>query len=373
MSESTARDPASGAAESPRRYVIRPYRTGDFDRIRALYRACFSIELDGPDWAWKFDAALTDPQPAFHVAACGADLVGVYPTRSLRVQVGDTVRVLTQAQDVCVHPQHRGGAVLKGLFKANEATERGAGVPFLFGFPTADHMKVGIRIFKYIDMFHLIVWFRPLTRGIGLQARLPAAALRAPAYALGARLQALRTPRLAFAGGDTVRIADMASFNHAADDLWELVRSRYCFAVVRDAAHLNWRYVARPGGRFRILGAWHGDRLAGYCVYRDNMVRPDCWRVGALMDLLAVEPAVARELAQVALDRMRAARCGYAVALAHPDSQVAPVLREAGFEPDPGMGEVHVATRCYADGLDLTTYQRPAEWLLNYGDTDHLG
>jgi hypothetical protein len=367
----SAESQSAGTAPAPRRSTFRPYRPADFERIRKLYQACFAIDMDAAVWAWKFDTVLTDPQPAFHVAESGDELVGTYPTRALRFQFGDQLRVVTQAQDVCVHPQHRGGTILRGIFRANINSESQAGVPFLFGFPNPEHLKVGVRIFNYIGIFPLSVWFRPLTRGIGLQNRAPW--LRGAAYGLGARLQRRRTPDRPPPPGDRTSIVDLARFDAAVDGLWQRVRAQFHFAVVRDAAYLNWRYADRPGGLFHCLGAVRDGQLTGYCVYRDNLVRPDCWRVGAVMDLVAADPATAGQLTQAALTRMQAARCGFALAMAHPASAAAAALVATGFAPDPDARNIIATIRPYEAGLDIPLLQQPERWLLNYGDTDHMG
>jgi hypothetical protein len=365
-------DPAK-ASKGHTPFNVRPYHAQDVIKALQLYQTCFSIQLDQAEWTWKFESPLTDSQPSFHLAEAGGELVGLFPTRTLRLQLDNRVQVVTQAQDVCIHPDYRGGAILRALFQANEASERRAGIPFLFGFPTGDHMKVGSRIFGYREMFRLLVWRRPLVRGIRLQARLRSQWLREKAYTAGVIFQKLRTPPKSLLSGETVQMVDLVQFDESIDCLWNQVRSQIRFAVVRDAAYLTWRYMKRPGKLFQVLGAIRDGRVVGYCIFRDDLVRPGCWRVGVLMDLVATDLMAAIYLVEAALTRMRAARCGYVLALAHPESPTAPILAATGFTPDLSAGDVIFACRPYDASLDLSSLQQPADWLLTYGDTDHMG
>jgi hypothetical protein len=307
----------------------------------------------------------------FGVAEADGRLVGLYPTRAVRLQMGETVRVAVQCEDVCIHPDYRGVAIMQALLRASE---RGlpASVALGFGFPTAAHMRFGGRVLGYVEMFHLQVWHRRLARGLRVQARLRADWARRVAYAGGAFLRNLRDLRQAEMSDRTVRVADLRQFD-AADGLWERVRRGLRSAVVRDAAYLTWRYLERPGRPFRVLGAIRHGRLDGYCVFRDDLVRPDGFRAGALMDLVATDTAAARRLVEAALGRMRAARCGYALALAHAAFVTAPTLAAAGFAPDPAEEMVSVCAKSYAPDLDVKALREPGDWLLAYGDTDHLG
>jgi len=276
-----------------------------------------------------------------------------------------------QCQETCVHPAHRGGAMLRGLFRCAEQAWRDAGVPFAFGFPTEEHMKLGGRLLRYREMFRLQVWRLSLTRGLRLQARLRPGCLRRLVYQAGALLSQIDRPAARSQSG-VPGIADLRRFDASVDQLWQQLRTRIPCTVVRDAAYLNWRYVERPGRPFTVLGATRDGGLDGYCVFRDDLIRSDGWQAGAVFDLLAMDQPTASALLRAALRRMRAAGCAYALALTHPQFQIAPVLSAAGFAPEPAQTVIFCG-KVYKPDLDIETLRRPADWLLSYGDTDHLG
>lgn len=356
-----------------RSFSLRQYKADDVAEAVRLYRLCFQVERSPAVWEWKYGDTAANPQVPFHVAGAEAGLVGLYPTRTVRMQLDETVRLVPQCHDVCVHPDWRGGRIVRGLLEANEAVWRRSGAPFAYGFPTEAHRKYGGRTMGYIEMFPLLVWRRPLTRGLRLQAVLHAEWARKAVYAAGALWRDVTAERRPKAAGGDVLVVPLASFDDSVDQLWERVRSQVRFAVVRDAAYLRWRYLDAPGRPFRILGATRRDRLEGYCVFRDDLARPESCTAGAVMDLVATDPATAGGLLEETLAGMRKARCSYALALAHPKSPSASILADAGFEPEPGQEPVVFIFKSYRPGFDSEPLKQPANWLLTYGDTDHAG
>jgi hypothetical protein len=60
----------------------------------------------------------------------------------------------------------------------------------------------------------------------------------------------------------------VAQFDSRADLAAEARRSSFTIQRVRDAAHLNWRYVACPELDYHIVLAEAGEALLGYIVIR---------------------------------------------------------------------------------------------------------
>src|SRR6185436_6174359 len=66
--------------------------------------------------------------------------------------------------------------------------------------------------------------------------------------------------------------------------LWERLRDRFTFAVRRDAAYLNWKYILAPHVRYVIAALRRDGEAAGYAVYRH--VQEPRGRVTLLVDFL---------------------------------------------------------------------------------------
>ena len=67
--------------------------------------------------------------------------------------------------------------------------------------------------------------------------------------------------------------------------LWERVKSKFAFAVRRDAAYLHWKYIQPPHVRYLVGVLERGPEIAGYVVYRH--VQEPRGRVTLLVDFFA--------------------------------------------------------------------------------------
>jgi hypothetical protein len=85
--------------------------------------------------------------------------------------------------------------------------------------------------------------------------------------------------------GGEVRL--IQRFDNSFTQLWDSLAARFDFAVRRDAAYLNWKFVAAPHIRYLIASLRRDDRNVGYAVYRH--LREPRGRVTVLVDFL-VDP-----------------------------------------------------------------------------------
>jgi hypothetical protein len=76
-------------------------------------------------------------------------------------------------------------------------------------------------------------------------------------------------------------------FSSEFTELWERLAPRFEFAVRRDAAYLNWKYIEAPHVRYVIAALRRSGTLHGYAVYRH--LQEARGRVTSLVDFL-VDP-----------------------------------------------------------------------------------
>jgi hypothetical protein len=77
-------------------------------------------------------------------------------------------------------------------------------------------------------------------------------------------------------------------FDESFTRLWERLAPSFTFAVRRDAAYLNWKYIQAPHVRYVVAALMRDGEAAGYVVYRH--AREPRGRVTLLVDFLA-DPA----------------------------------------------------------------------------------
>jgi hypothetical protein len=73
-------------------------------------------------------------------------------------------------------------------------------------------------------------------------------------------------------------------FDEGFTRLWERIASSFKFAVRRDAAYLNWKYIQAPHVRYSVAALIRDNEPAGYAVYRH--VQEPRGRVTLLVDFL---------------------------------------------------------------------------------------
>jgi hypothetical protein len=165
--------------------------------------------------------------------------------------------------------------------------------------------------------------------------------------------------------------APVAGFGTEFDRLWASIAPSVAVGLVRDAAYLNWRYVANPAYRYHRLALHDAGRLRGLVVGSARRI----FGVDAmlLVDLVAEggEPAIGAALLHALVADARRQDLGMIAALAIPGSILFTVLRRCGFVRVPGRLDPR-PFRTAGVVFDPTSGRasNPAAWYFSWGDTD---
>ncbi|MDP7062979.1 MAG: GNAT family N-acetyltransferase [Planctomycetota bacterium] len=140
------------------------------------------------------------------------------------------------------------------------------GISWGYGGQSTDEViKIGSRWFGYQVAVQLTTWEIRLSLKPVLEKRLGVfAAAFTPMTDIYLRARWRKHD-------DGYKTREVHSFGAEYDNLWERYRDRYTFSFYRDAETLNWRYVANPEGKHRILEARLDGKLQGYVVWREWM------------------------------------------------------------------------------------------------------
>jgi hypothetical protein len=156
-------------------------------------------------------------------------------------------------------------------------------------------------------------------------------------------------------------------FDDSFTELWESIAPKLDFAVRRDAAYLNWKYVTAPHVRYSIAVLRRQDRNVGYAVYR-HLHEPR-GRVTLLVDFLT-DPAdeqgfatllrwVDREARLADSDKIRTFAMHAAFRKA---------LRRAGYFQV--KSTVEFVAKVNAVDLPPSFYDHTDSWHVTLGDSD---
>jgi predicted N-acetyltransferase YhbS len=287
---------------------ITRYKPEDRRAVEALYRRVFgndAAEASRLRWDWQYRRNPNNPgqEPEIWIAREGTAIVGQYATMPVRLRVKGQEVQGSWGMDVMVAPERQRQGLGEILFRT---WDRNVGASLGLGLSDSSY-----RLFqklKWPDVGPVPCLVKPLTRRALRRPNWPVpinrlvSALTLPIVKIVARTRPLRAE---------VRL--IQRFDESFNVLWDELAPKFDFAVRRDAAYLNWKFVTAPHVRYSIAMLRRDDRNIGYAVYR-HLYEPR-GRVTLLVDFLADpddEPAlrtlfhwIDREARQADSDKIR--------------------------------------------------------------------
>jgi hypothetical protein len=170
------------------------------------------------------------------------------------------------------------------------------------------------------------------------------------------------------------RLSRIERFDGRFDRFWQEIRDDYPVMLVRNAAHLNWRYVDTPGVVYEKLCVESADagRIEGYAVLglrrRNGRLR------GCIADLVTArtgDPRIVNLLIRAAVAWLRAQGAEVAEIWASPHTHVRRALVCRGFIPrGTGAGGLQVSALASGAEPDVSAAACARNWFLSMGDSD---
>jgi GNAT superfamily N-acetyltransferase len=256
------------------------YRTEDRRQVDALYRRVF-----GPDaadasrlrWDWQYRRNPNAPSdgPQIWIAREGATIIGQYATMPVTLHVQGQDVDASWGMDVMVAPERQRQGLGDVLFRT---WDRQTGAALGLGLSESSY-----RLFKKMswpDLGPLPCFVKPLSRRALRRPTWPVALNRLVSYVT---LPWIRLVSRAKPLQGEVRM--IRHFDDGFTRLWDRIAPRFAFAVRRDAAYLNWKYIQAPHVRYAVAALMRDGEPAGYAVYRHK--QEPRGRVTLLVDFLA--------------------------------------------------------------------------------------
>jgi hypothetical protein len=242
---------------------IRRYRPGDERGILRLFRSTFRQRKSLSRWRWEF---LESPYGKTNITLLVSDttgIVGHYGGIVIRFNYEGAVIPAAQIVDVMIHPACRGRAAVERLVHACAETSRNDGIKFLYGFNETVVARSNQRFFG-AALVPVSEWVHDIARS------------RAGCEPIE----------------DDPVVRPVARLDDQGDALWERLRGRYPYAVVRDGRYLNWRYSRRSDRKYVLWQAANpsSGQIVGLAVLGGT--RSD----GLILELLT-DPHDARSIA----------------------------------------------------------------------------
>src|SRR6476620_4071672 len=328
---------------------ITKYRTEDRKAVDALYRRVFgndAAEASRLRWEWQYGRNPNNPgrEPEIWIAREGRVIVGQYATMPVQVSVQGRSVPGSWGMDVMVAPERQRQGLGELLFRT---WDRHVGVSLGLGLSESSH-----RLFQKLrwpEVGPLPCLVKPLTRR----------ALRRPNWPLPLNrlVSAVTLPIVKLVARPRPMSAEVRliqRFDPSFTTLWETLAPKFDLAVRRDAAYVNWKYVAVPHVRYSIAALRRDDRNVGYAVYRH--LREPRGRVTLLADFLT-DPGDEARLADS--DKIRT----FAM-----HGEFRRILRRAGYFV--GKSTIEFVVKVNDAEVSADFYARTERWHVTIGDSD---
>jgi len=310
-------------------------RPADLSADRSVILDCLgrflSPQADAARYDWLYLGSPHGPASAW--VAFDEDrgeTIGVASAFPRRAVLDGTETLGWVLGDFCIHDEYRTlGPALQLNRACLEAVDRGAAA-FCYDFPSQGMMAVYRRL-RIAPIGNVVRYSRVLRWGRRLGRAVPVPVLRDGVAAI-ASIADLLPPRR----GRVSAPADLSTRLYVDacggefDELDRARRGRTRLHLDRSAAHLNWRYRAKPGARYEMLAARDGQRLRGYAVFAQEASDAELSDVAALDD--ATTQALLDETAAL-LWRRGVVTLSMSVFASH---SIAPALLRSDFRPREG-------------------------------------
>ena len=225
-------------------------RAGLFDFMRRVGRTHMTEE----EFDWWFDRNPVGRR-LISLAVDDGRVVGMAAMSFFRMVLDGEERTVAMPVHVATDAAYRRRGVFSTLELRNEQEAAADGAPITITFPNAASHPIFTGPLGWSDLPMRRVWARPLRAAGVVRYLLGRESPR------GGLVPESREPS---SYGD-VRVEPLERFGPEADELWRRSAPAYGNHLVRDAAFLNWRYVATPR-EYRRFAALRAGDLRGVAV-----------------------------------------------------------------------------------------------------------
>lgn len=335
------------------------YRHEDRPAVDALFRR---VHGDAPAesylqrWRWQYERNPNLPEglPLIWLVRLEDDVIGQYATMPVKLIVNGTEIDAAWGMDVMITPEHQRHGLGRIMF---DTWDKGVGASIGLGLTDASHGL--FKKMQWPDMGRVPRLVKPLSARIQEEPPQPGSLPARLKHALNNMVARVRP-----LGGDVRRVS---KFDDGVTRLWERVGKRFAFAVRRDAAYLNWKFVETEHLKYDLATLVRGGETHGYVVIRH--VEQQGWRPTILADFL-VDPddhGALRALLRW-VDREAIAARSDVIRVFTTHAGFAGTLRRAGYlDRSPVM---RLVARVNAVEVPPTYYDSFAEWHVTVGDSD---
>jgi Acetyltransferase (GNAT) domain len=338
------------------------YRQEDRRQVEALYRRVFgpdAAEANRLRWDWQYrrNPQVATDGPLIWLAREGTTVIGQYATMPVRLSLGGREIDASWGMDVMVAPERQRQGLGDLLFRI---WDRHTGASLGLGLSAASYGL--FRKMSWPDLGPIPCLVKPLSRRALRRPTWPVGLNRVVSYVTLPWVRVVSRSRPLQGEVRMIR-----HFDESFTTLWERVRDRFAFAVRRDAAYLNWKYIQAPHVRYAVAALVRDDAAAGYAIYRH--VQEPRGRVTLLVDFLTDPDDDAGFLTLIRwIDREARAADSDKIRTFALNETFRRLLRKSGYYPVKSTMEF--VAKVNAQTVPTDFYKDTDTWHVTLGDSD---
>jgi hypothetical protein len=347
--------------------IARPATLDDLGAVAALLNQVFGARQTVESLRWKL-MGCAGRLIGSTVLVGDRQIVGFLGQIPVRVRIMGQEALAAQGTDVGILEEYRRLDAFLGMVQASVRELRMQGVVLTYGTANADAETMAADILGLKRLAPVPLLVRPLSMGnasLGRGVRLLARVLSACDRLSERRAAVVR---------HHFRLSRIERFDERFDAFWREIRDDYPVMLVRDTAHLNWRYVDAPTLMYERLCVENvaSSRIEGYCVVglrrRAGQLR------GHIADLVTArhgDPRIVHRLIGAAIAWLRAQSADVAELWAFPHTHLRGSLVCRGFVPRRlGRGGFQVSALTSATDANPFMAEQAGRWFFSMGDSD---
>ncbi len=345
-------------------WSIRLYREGDEEQILQLREVASSGKKDLQWWRWLYRDS-PGGLAIIVLAEANGRIIGQHAAVFLDIKVGNQIIRGYRGLELMVHPDYRRQGIFIEITKVMEKELTASGRILNCSTPNNRSRPGFLKHLNYLEICRLAAPRRVIDWGVILKTRYGIPVLAGRGLGLAWEHLVHRTAPARTTG---IEVEQVTSFDERIDKFWEKASRTREIMIAKDRQYLNWRYVTKPGNKYRILIARQQDEITGFIVFHLEGQNPSR---GVIIDLLTVPGADAATEALVnnAVARMKAEGAAIVSTWIIEDTPFYGTFRKLGWVNRRGAP---FCIRILDQNLPRDFVTDPGHWHFTRGDSDSI-
>jgi len=300
----------------------------------------------------------------------GVGIIGQYTNWPALVKINDEKLMGGITIDLLIDASHRRKGLFSVLGEQAKKDLDSVGMHFQITFPRREHVQNSfIKRLKWVKVGKLPFLVKMLLVE-RVQNRI-CSIVAGRQFSVGK--DSIRQPRNEKSlDGKTITFKIIEALPDDIDNVWNLAKTDFQIAIVRNRSYLEWRYFLKPNGDYKVIAAYSENVLSGIIVLKTK--RMFSIVVGFIVDILCVpDDELVKALLRRAIEEFQQNRVAICGCVMTKNNRYYRSLLDCGFISAPDV----INPRTYtldayiaSESVDENVFLNLDNWFITLGDWD---